>query len=159
MMPYRAVDVAEGHGHQKDHCHIHHQQQLTHRCPGQLQLDQAGDQIGASGGGSLGKNDAQGQTDHGPAADRRQHLIHGLIVDQGQHVHRGGGQDHGVQGAYQQMSADVLPAQDKQGDIQHKHKGADGDDGEIGVDNLTHASDPAKADEVGGIEPVKADGV
>ena len=57
------------------------------------------------------------------------------------------------------MSADVLPAQDKQRDIQHKHKGADGNNREIGVDHLTHAGDPAKADEVGGVEPVKADGI
>ena len=80
-------------------------------------------------------------------------------VDQSQHIHRDRGQNHGVQGTHQQVSANVLPAQNKQGDIQHKHKGADGDDREIGVDDLTHAGDPTKADEVWGIKPVKTDGV
>lgn len=54
-----AVDVAEGDGHRHNDQQIHRQKQPPHGQPGQLQLEQAGNEIGAAGGGALEKHHAQ----------------------------------------------------------------------------------------------------
>ena len=67
-----AVDVAEGDGHRHNDQQIHRQKQPPHGQPGQLQLEQAGNEIGAAGGGALEKHHAQGAAHDHAAEDAPQ---------------------------------------------------------------------------------------
>ena len=57
------------------------------------------------------------------------------------------------------MSADEPPPQQKQGDVHQQDEQAHRQKGNIGVDGLAQAGDAPQGDLVGGIEPVKGQGV
>ena len=155
-----AVHAPEGEGHQHDHDQVHGQQQLAHREPGEGDLQQAGDQVRPPGGGPLAQDDAQGQPGDHAAEDRGQHGVHGREGEEiGEQVHQHGGGRHGVQGGDQQMSPQQPPPQQEQGDVGHQDDHTDGQGRDIVVEDLAQGGDPPKADPVGHIEPVKADGV
>ena len=155
-----AVDVAEGDGHRHNDQQIHRQKQPPHGQPGQLQLEQAGNEIGAAGGGALEKHHAQGAAHDHAAEDAPQNGLHRLKgVDHVENVDENGGDEHGVKGGHQQVPAQQLPPQQEQGDVQDDDHGADGSPGEDVVDDLAHAGDAAEADLVGLVAPVEAHGV
>ena len=156
-----SFDVPEGRAHGGHHDQVQDQQYLAQGQPGQLQLHQPGGQVGAPGGGPLGKDDAQGQTDGHAAEHRRQHGVpQGLEhVDGVEQIQPHRGQGHGEQRGQQQVSPKVLPPQEKQGQVHHKGERSDGQGGHGGIDDLGHAGQPAVADVVGHIQPVKADAV
>ena len=151
---------AEHRRHRQDHRQIDAHQQLAHGQPRQLQLQQAGQQVGAAGGGPLLKHQPQGQPHEHPAEDGGQHGVHGLpVVEGGEHVDEHRRDEHGVQRRHQQPPADELPPQQEQGDVQPDHRHADGQGGDQVVDDLGRAGDAAEGDAVGGVAPHEAQGV
>ena len=118
-----------------------------------------GGQIGAAGGGALLEDQTHGETHGQSAEDAGQQGVHGLPVMKGQQIHKHGGDEHSVQRAYQQLAADKLPAQQKQGNIEHDDCDAHRDDGEQVMDDLGKAGQTAEGNGVGLVTPDKAQGV
>ena len=57
------------------------------------------------------------------------------------------------------MAADVLPAQEKQGDVHHKDGGAHRQDRDDGVEHLAQAGKAAHGHQVGGVKDIIGQGV
>ena len=114
-----AVKILKHHGHGHNHHQVDGHEQLAHREPGHLQLEQAGNQIGPPGGGPLEENDTDGAP-HGQSAENTgQHGFHGLEgIPRGQQVDEYRRDEHGIEGGHQQMTAQQPPAQQKEGDVQ-----------------------------------------
>ena len=150
------VQTVEHQGGGADHRQIQPQQQPAHGQPGQRQLQQPGQQVGAAGGSPLAQDDTQGDAQKQAAVDAGQQRLHGLKgVQTVQQVDEQGGHRHGVEGGHQQAASQQLPPQQEQRDVHTEYQHADGGKAQKGVDHLGYAGEPAVGDVVGGVAPVE----
>ncbi len=78
--------------------------------------EQAGNEIGAAGGGALEKHHAQGAAHDHASEDAPQNGLHRLKgVKHVENIDENGGDEHGVKGGHQQVPAQQLPPQQEQG--------------------------------------------
>lgn len=80
------------------------------------------------------------------AAQRRQHGIHGREgIHRGDDVDGHGAHQHGKEGGGQQVKTDILPACEKQRNIQHEGQNAHAEPGHQGIDDLARPVMPPMA--------------
>ena len=126
----------------------------------ELQLQEPCGHFRAAGGGALMQQHAAADAHHDTPVNAGQNGIHGREgIQGGQHVDHQGADGGGVQGRNQQITADLPPAQDKQGDVQHQGHGTHRQHGQEVVDDLGNAGEPAHGEAVGHKEPVEAQGI
>ena len=149
-----AQGVPDGHG------HVQAQTEAADGQPLELQLQQPGGHLRAAGGGAFVQQQAAADARHDAAVDTGQNGVHGREgVDRGQHVDHQGADGGGIQGRDQQIPADLLPAQDEQGDVQHQGDGTHRQHRQKVIDDLGNAGEAAHGEVIGHEEPVEAQGI